>query len=157
MTRENYIRVWLERDINVFNLYSKFRQLNDFNQATAGIVNKCNDVLVVMRDKISVLETYRDVRYAYKILERDKNASGYRQLGRGKLMRRISSGWVTLYFARLLAFIWPLLLQIVDVDIACKPSPDQPNCSYFLRKVLSKNKVLFFNHIIIRNAYLIIL
>lgn len=30
----------------------------------------------VMRGKISVLETYRDVRYAYKILERDKNASG---------------------------------------------------------------------------------
>jgi len=42
----------------------------------ASIVNKCNNVLAVMRGKISVLETYRDVRYAYKILERDKNASG---------------------------------------------------------------------------------
>lgn len=42
----------------------------------ASIVNKCNNVLAVMWGKISVLETYRDVRYAYKILERDKNASG---------------------------------------------------------------------------------
>lgn len=41
-----------------------------------GIVNKCNEVLTVTQGKISVLETYRDVRYAYKILERDKNALG---------------------------------------------------------------------------------
>lgn len=42
----------------------------------ASIVNKCNNPLAVLRGKISVLEIYRDVRYVYKILERDKNASG---------------------------------------------------------------------------------
>ncbi|CAL1674883.1 unnamed protein product [Lasius platythorax] len=69
-----------------------------------------------MRGKISVLETYRDVRYAYKILERDKNARGTDNLVGREVDETNTVGRVTLYFARLFAFslilAWPMLLQI---------------------------------------------
>lgn len=83
----NYARVMGQQCVYIVAL----RNLDNWMislQLQFGIVNKCNEVLVVTGSKISVLETYWDVRYAYKILEREQERSGHRQLGRERERER---------------------------------------------------------------------